>query len=350
MSVQYNVYAANSGISVKKLSEVTIFMKRKAKIALTYFVTIILTIVLLGGTAYFIISNYVFADPKQAPSIDSSALLDENAHESYVPSILDDKTTLLILDAEKRQTASCFLIVRFLPSERKAYVMPIQSDAEVDNGGTPSTIYEVFRTSGTSKAVSCIENVTGIKIDRYMKFDKDSFTNAMDVFGGVNYNVPYKLVYENEAASEVTVIDEGTQFLDATLIRRVLTYPLYKSGETYRSKVLAMLVSDLFNQNLNKGMSDRLDSCFSTIINSGAETNITSYDYNERKKALEYVLDSTDDAVLPVIPFGEYNSDNRYVLKADFVKALPEMLSIHTEEELAAAGSSDSQETDTENE
>ena len=325
-------------------------MKRKAKIALTYFVTIILTIVLLGGTAYFIISNYVFADPKQAPSIDSSALLDENAHESYVPSILDDKTTLLIFDAEKRQTASCFLIVRFLPSERKAYVMPIQSDAEVDNGGTPSTIYEVFRTSGTSKAVSCIENVTGIKIDRYMKFDKDSFTNAMDVFGGVNYNVPYKLVYENEVASEVTVIDEGTQFLDATLIRRVLTYPLYKSGETYRSKVLAMLVSDLFNQNLNKGMSDRLDSCFSTIINSGAETNITSYDYNERKKALEYVLDSTDDAVLPVIPFGEYNQDNRYVLKADFVKALPEMLSIHTEEELAAAGSSDSQETDTENE
>ncbi len=299
---------------------------KRAKIAATYFVTIILTIVLLGGTAYFIITRYVFGEKKTNNDLDKLLTADTQVTDDYKPAFENNMTTLIILDAEKRESGSCFMLLRFLATEQGALVMPIQSDCEVNGASGKTTLYELFRTGGTTKAITAIEEITGIEIDRYMKFDKNSFTNALDIFGGVNYKIPYQLIYDNKETGEMTVIQEGEQFLDATLIRRTLTYPLYKNGESYRATVLAMLSADLFNQNLGTGMSDRLDSCFSTVINSGVETNITSYDYEDNKKALAYVLDATEDTVGIVLPIGGYNEDGRYVMNADFVRLLPETL------------------------
>lgn len=311
----------------KSERQVTLMASKKVKIAATYFITIILTMVLLGGTAYFIITHYVFAEKDDGSDLDALLKPDtQTVTEGYQPTFENNKTILIILDAEKRESGSCFLLLRFLPTEQGALVMPIQSDCEVNGANGKTTLYELFRTGGTTKAIAAIKEITGLEIDHYMKFDKDSFTNALDIFGGVNYKIPYQLIYDNKETGEMTVIQEGEQFLDATLIRRVLTYPLYKNGESYRATVLAMLTADLLNQNLGTGMSDRLDSCFSTVINSGMETNITSYDYEDQKKALAYVLDADEDTVSIVLPIGGYNEDGRYVMNQDFVRLLPDTL------------------------
>ena len=300
---------------------------KKAKIAATYFITIIITMLLLGATAYFIMTQYIFGEKDNKNDLDELLKSDTQVvNEGWQPAFENNKTVLIILDAEKRESGSCFMLLRFLPTEQGALVMPIQSDCEVNGASGKTTLYELFRTGGTTKALAAIKEITGLEIDHYMKFDKNSFVNAMDIFGGVNYKIPYQLIYDNKETGEMTVIEEGMQFLDATLIRRVLTYPLYKNGESYRATVMAMLTADMLNQNLGTGMSERLDSCFSTVINSGMETNITSYDYEEQKKSLAYVLDAKSDTVSIVLPIGGYNEDGRYVMNADFVRLLPDTL------------------------
>ena len=75
-------------------------------------------------------------------------------------------------------------------------------------------------------------------------------------------------------------------------------------------------------------LRDGLDSVFTSVINSDLETDITKYDYDEAKPAIEYVLDATSTPAQVVIPSGVYDDSKMYVLDDSFVQALPRWFSM----------------------
>ncbi len=296
--------------------------KESLKIALTYIITLIVAFAVIGGAAYYIFTKYVRGD-KSAGAVEQTVTESVSAENSYAPSEADSMTLLLIYSLEKRQTASCFMLVRILPAEKKLVVVPLQSDicAEVD--GMKSTLYEFYRTGGSLQTVKAVENASGIKIDRYMKFDKSSFTVIIDLLGGVQYNVPYNLIYDNTDGGEDTIIKQGNQYLDSSLLSKVITFPNFKNGEEERAKVTGTLIADVLKSNITPGVRSSLDSMFSEVINSSVETNVTAYDYKDKKEALKYLIDPEQDNIVTlVLPSGTYDENKFYVLDEKFVKSL----------------------------
>ena len=194
---------------------------------------------------------------------------------------------------------------RFVPAENKLVIVPLQSDIKAEADGKVNTIYEFYRLGGASDAKKAITAATGIEIDRYMKFSKDSFTLFSNFMGNVDYEVPYNLVYENETTGESTIIKSGRQTLDSGTLRKVLTFPNFKGGEEYRAKVVGTITVDLINSGASGMLRDGLDSVFTSVINSDLETDITKYDYDEAKPAIEYVLDATSTPAQVGIPAPE---------------------------------------------
>lgn len=310
--------------------------KRTSKVALTYILTIIFTLV-----AAALVCGYAFSSLLSDGGNDDSVSDDEIVQlepmtvlGSYEPTAKDSKTLLLILDAEKRESGSCFLIARFLPTEKKVVLLPLPSNTLVADGEENSTLYNVYRNNGTKKTVSAVEACLNISVDKYIKFNRSSFSVIADIFGSIDYIIPYNLVYDNPDTGEATVIKSGSRMLDSTDIRKVLTYPNYTQGEEYRTQCLGIIANELITKGTTNAASfaDNLDDYFVTIINSDIDTDITAYDYDDIDNALKYVIRNSTAISSFIFSSGSTNEDGQYVIDEKFLATLPEQLMTNQDE------------------
>ncbi len=297
--------------------------KRSAKIAATYFLTIIISLLLIGGGGYLVITKYLDKEP-ETDGMDDIVMQDASAGgEEYAPIFGEGRTVLFIYEDSKSQTSTSFLLARFAPADNKAVLVPLQTDIACELDGNANTLYEFYRLGGTYEAKRAVEKFTGITVDRYMKFTASSFTLFSDFMGNVDYDIPYDLTIEDAASGRTIVLRSGNQLLDTNTLRKVMCYPNYNGGEEYRAKVVGNLAAELLNSGCRGILRDGLDTVFTEIINSDIETDITKYDYDEDKPAINYVLENTSAPAQLVIPSGTYNENGCYQLDEVFVDALP---------------------------
>lgn len=296
------------------------------KIALTYVITILLTLVIIGGIGYWVLEQIMAPKVEEQPAVQLEQMM---TADDYVPVFEDNKTTLIIFDSEKRMSGCSFMMARMIAQERYITVMPIPSDTYAKVGSTEDSIYEFYRLGGITEAVKAAEAATGVKVDYYLKFNNDSFGAFVDIFGGVDFHIPYNLEYSNPDTGEETIYREGDTFIDSRDMRKIITYPLYKSGEEYRAKMAGVAVSDLLNRNIAVGFSNYVDDYFSTVINSSVETNFTAYDYEEQSDVIKYVVESDANVCQLLTVTGSYNENSLFVLDEGFVKSLQERFKMY---------------------
>ena len=304
--------------------------KKSSKIALTYFITIIVTFIVIGGLGYLLLQYLQNPHSDNAEDVTVSPIEEQQV---YAPTEANNVSTLFIFDSEKRLSGTCFMLVRTAATERKLVLMPLPADTAATLDGTENSLYEFYRLGGAQKAVSAAENCTGTKIDYYMKLNNDSFSTLVSIFGSIGVNIPYNLIYTNPDTGEETIYREGSVYADSNTLRKILTYPLYTAGEEYRAKILGVTASDLINKNVTSTFPSHIDDYFSVVINSPVETNFTAYDYEEHSEALKYISDSGERIARLVTVTGAYNDNNFFELDANFVRAIPEWLGLNNYEE-----------------
>lgn len=302
--------------------------KKGTKIALTYFITIMVTLIIIGGICFMLFRQLTAPKEPDAKEPD----IGELTMDQYVPDASNNKTTLFIFDSEKRMSGCSFMLVRLIADEQRMAIMPLPADTCANVGGTEDSLYEFYRRGGAPQAVSAAENAVGVKIDYYMKLNNESFEVMVDIFGGVDFDVPYNLIYSNPDTGEETIIREGTVYLDSEMLRKVVTFPLFNSGEEYRAKITGVLINDLINKNIDDGFSSHIDDYFSAVINSSAETNFTAYDYEAQSRAMKYVASSDERICQLVTVSGAYNENGNFVLDEDFLRSVTERFKLYEPE------------------
>lgn len=302
--------------------EVNAVAKKSTKIALTYIITIVVTVVVILTVGLIMIKTM-----NRSGSVSDIEVTSSTEPEVYTPGVLDNQTTLFVLDSEDRLTASAFVLTRLLPSEKKLVIVPLQSDMYATVNGVEGTIYDFYCSDGIQGAKRAVENACGLTVEKYMIFGKSSFETMAAHFETVNHVFSDTLIYENEKTGEVTVIREGNCTLDPTTMRKAFTYPNYKNGETERAAVVGEVVTDLINASGDR-LRTSMDQIFNGILNSGAETDITVYDYDFKKDALQYMTDNSSECAELVLPSGVYDTEGRYVLDTPFVNSLRSWFSL----------------------
>lgn len=302
-------------------------MSRKgAKMAVTYIVTILLTLAVAGGVIWYMAKYMLFTEKDDSSS---GIHLEQMVSDAdYVPTDADNRTLLLVLDTEKRQTATCFVVTRFLAEEKQVIFLSLPTTTKCPSG---DSLYDVYRNGGTTAAVTAAEQLLGLDIDKYIKFNSDSFGTIVSIFGGVDYDVPYNLIYDNPSTGEETIIREGRTYLDAATMRKVLTYPNYKAGEEYRARCTGLILSEMLNDGVNSKFAANMDDYFSGVINSDIETDITKYDYDEVSAAMKYVVSESDKISMFVTASGTDDDNGLFVLDENFIRSLTEWLKLYDE-------------------
>lgn len=289
--------------------------KKKSHIATVYFVTIFVTILLVGGVAYLVVYNLFL---KETEPTDGNTGTQVSDSELFVPTQEHNQTLLLILDAGSDYYDRFFVLARFLPTESKLILVPLPNDIVSQVGTTRNTLVEYYRTGGTNSAISAVQSATGVTVDRYIRIGKENSSLMFNMFGTVDFNVPYDLIYDNKTTGEATIIKSGERALNASEVRKMITYPNYDGGEDYRIKISGSLICEMINNSLNNNIEDSLTDDFNLVVNS-FDTNITRFDFDLRKQAMEYVIQPYATPAQFKIPFCETNTAGEKVLSPTFV-------------------------------
>lgn len=294
--------------------------KKRSHVGTVYFITIFVTILLVGGLAYFIMYNVIINKDDDGASNTGTESSDTGA---FVPTAEHNQTILLILDGGSGYTDRLFVLARFLPTDSKLILVPLPNETSAQLGTTRSTLYEFFRTGGSTQAVQAVQSATGVTVDRYMRLTKDNCAVFLNMFGNLDYVVPTDLIYENKATGEATIIKQGLQTLEGNAIRKIVTYPQYESGEEYRLKISGSLLTELVNNAMTGAFEDNLDDNFNTVVNS-IDTNFTRFDYDLRREAIRYVIEPHTSPAQFMIVFGEADASGGYVISDSFLKLMKE--------------------------
>lgn len=162
---------------------------------------------------------------------------------------------------------------------------------------------------GVDKTLLAINRVTGMEIPYYLVVDTNALVKLVDAMGGVEFDVPIDMDYDDESQGLYIHLKAGKQKLNGDQAEQVLRFRHNNNGTTYpqeygeqdlgRMRTQREFLQTAFKQfftlsnlfNINK---------FIDIAESSIETNL---DFKTLKDYVPYAVDfNTEDLVTDMLP------------------------------------------------
>ncbi len=267
--------------------------KKSGRIAVPFLVTIFLGLIIIGGGAFWVY-NYL--------GLNQSAPLDEpTPRTAATVSEEDNHTILLILDEPDQKCSSTFVLMRSKPVEKKVVFIGIPTNTISIVDGQQEHIKNSYERGGAQSAVNFVNQTFGITVDRYIRFDSESFRKLCDVLGGVTYYVEPDIAgFKQEG---------GEEYLNSRQIETLITYPMFNGREVQRAYTASSLLSSMINQTDGTRVSDNFKTSFDLLINM-VNTDITAVDYKNRQYAIRNMLQYGSSIANFIIMDGETSNDD----------------------------------------
>lgn len=192
---------------------------------------------------------------------------------------------LLLLCAAQDKTEIRFLAVVQINFDENSYSVCAFSPRETANTGERfGSFLEHYQAGGVKQLIRAVEKISGIRIDRYIASDDNSFKRAINSMGPVVFSFPEQINYRG--ADFAIVLIAGEQKLRGDDLLKYLRYCSALGDEGLDMQAAAL--GELFVQYINEKNLAKRDSLFTTLINS-LTSDISVVDFKQAKPMLEYM-------------------------------------------------------------
>lgn len=249
--------------------------KKTGSIAVPYLLTIFLGILIVGGGTFLFLRHLGIIGG-------DDTLPEPPKRPVSIATYEDNHTILFMLDEPAKKYTPTFLLMRSVPKEKKVVFIGIPSNTIALIDDSQQSMLSAYENGGATGAVNFTEEVFGIDVDRYMKFNSEAFIKACDILGGVTYPISEDIAGFNGDGSD--------QYLNSEQIEKLINYSLFDDDEIERAYIVSSVFSAMINQTSGMRISDNLDTSFNTLVNM-TDTDITAVDYKKRKVAIKSMLE-----------------------------------------------------------
>ncbi len=166
--------------------------------------------------------------------------------------------------------ADVLMIFSFSDEGDPVNVVSIQRDTEVQVGGATWKINSVLQ-KGKEALVQMVKDVTGIPIHDYIIVNFDAVKDVVDLLGGVDFEVPQNMDYEDPAQDLYIHLKKGYQHLDGENALKLLRFRSYPMADIQRTQVQRDFIQAMFEQKAKIENISKVEGIFNAI-----SKNITS--------------------------------------------------------------------------
>ena len=290
--------------------------KTKAKKSTGKKILIGILIVLLLGIAWFTYRTY-----KNGWGL-SGMLATVVGHDENTKKNLSEIKVLILgvstdLDSELTDT---IMVASYNPNTQKANLLSIPRDSYTGKNTAKATaslkinaLYNIEKTP--EKTLKAVNEITGLDIKYYVIVKTEALIQLVDAIGGVEFNVPIDMKYDDPTQDLHIDLKAGTQKLNGEKAEQVLrfrhsnpdkitgqmsTYPSeYGNDDFGRMRTQRDFISALLKQTLKPGNIFKLGEILE-IAHKNVETNLElSYIKDYIPYAVEFNTDNLQTATLP---------------------------------------------------
>ncbi len=174
--------------------------------------------------------------------------------EKYLDKVSSSKENILLMGVDKEGLHADVLMLVSLDSKEKTIrVLSIPRDTRVQYSGSryDKINHALAYENGEEKVISLVKQVTGMPIHYFCQVNFEGFRNVIDILGGVEFDVPVDMHYEDPAQDLYIHVNKGLQLLDGKDAEGVVRFrATYLEGDTKRIGVQQDFLRELFKQKL----------------------------------------------------------------------------------------------------
>ena len=277
---------------------------KKKKSGWKVFGTVLLVLAILVGCAYAYWMITTKAPTKASQSAASPKPTDLNADQSEaVASASDRYYTLLIVGKDVAGlNTDTMMLCRYDSIEHKMNICSLPRDTLVNIKASVKKLNNVYAANNASidALMDGVKDVAGFRPDSYVLIDTKVFVQVIDAMGGVDFDVPVNMNYEDFVQDLYIHINKGYQHLDGTQTMQVFRFRhTYANGDLGRIDVQHDLIKACAGQWLQLGNWNKLLPAAKIILDN-ADTNL-SYG-NMQWYAKEFMKMSIEDISFMTLP------------------------------------------------
>ena len=162
-------------------------------------------------------------------------------------------------------------------------VLSIPRDTRMYVGGNYQKIncaYAITKNgkrNGINGTIEAVTRLTAIPINYYVEFTFEAFRDMIDALGGVDYDVPQNMNYDDPYQDLHIHLVKGYQHLDGDKAEQFVRFRKYPMGDIDRVKAQQSFIKALAEQKLNASVIVKLPDIFKVLQNN-VKTNFKSGD------------------------------------------------------------------------
>ena len=206
--------------------------KKKGKHkALKIVLSILLVVVIVVG---FIFGKYVY---DAGGSITGAVM-------NIVKDVMGDQDPVFVLVMGVSEDISVeltdtIILVGYNPDTNQAFMLSIPRDTFVGNSEASAGGYDKINAkyqTSPEKTVEAVENLTGVNIDYYVTVKTSALVEIVNIIGGVEYDVPINMDYDDDSQDLHIHLKAGNQVLNGDQAEQLVRFRHNNNGTSYDSE------------------------------------------------------------------------------------------------------------------
>ena len=205
--------------------------EKKPKKALKIVLSILLILFLIIGTVF---GTYLYNAKGNLAGAIMNLMKDTIADK--------DPIFVLIMGVSEDISAELtdtIMLAGFNPETNQAFLLSIPRDTFVgsneDTAGGFDKINALYQKS-PQKTVEAVENLTGVNIDYYITVKTSALVEIVDAVGGVDFDVPINMDYDDDTQDLHIHLKAGQQKIDGEKAEQLVRFRHNNNGTTYSAE------------------------------------------------------------------------------------------------------------------
>ena len=234
-----------------------------------------------------------------------------------------DPLTVLIMGVSEdisSKLTDTIMVASYNPKTQKATLLSIPRDTFIGKNKNTATSYDKINAlyqSSPEKTLAAVNKITGLDIKYYVVISNNALVQLVDEIGGVEFDVPIDMNYDDSSQKLAIHLKKGTQKLNGEQAEGVVRFRKNNNGTSYpsnygdndlgRMRTQREFITEVAKQTLQLKNITKIGS-FVDIIKENVTTNIKNW--STIKDYVAYAVDfSTENIRAESIPgeAGYYN-------------------------------------------
>ena len=231
--------------------------RRKNRAQRRIVLALVLVVFVLAGIIA-VSEGFVKKPQVDVPAVDQLGSTDENASARK-----DGFYTVLLCGIDDGNGGSDTIMVASLDTENQSiHVVSIPRDTLVNEDWTVKKINSAYNRGGIEGVQEQVAKIFGFPIDFYVTVDLQAFVKLVDAIGGVEFDVPIDMNYDDPAQDLHIHFSAGLQQLDGQEALEVVRFRHNNDGSGYPMQDLDRIQTQ---QAFLKAVADKMFSLQSVI-------------------------------------------------------------------------------------